>query len=194
MQNLKTKTIAILIIALLTSSIGTMALANAHTPRWDITTYAYVSVAPNPAGLCQLVTIGMWVQIPPPTAAGTNGDRWHGFNVTITDPDGVTKTLGPFTSDATGGTWTSFTPDKLGNYSFVVNYPGEIMKGENRAAQNNPYIGDYFMPSTSAVAYLTVQQDPIPLPPPAPLPTSYWKRPIQAGNYPWHQLSGNWLG
>ena len=133
MQNLKTKTIAILIIALLTSSIGTMALANAHTPAWDITTYAYCSVAPNPAGLGQLVTIGMWVQIPPPTAAGTNGDRWHGFNVTITDPDGIKKTLGPFTSDATGGTWTSFTPDKLGNYSFVVNYPGETMKGENRA-------------------------------------------------------------
>ena len=32
MQNLKTKTIAIIIIALLTTSIGTMALANAHTP------------------------------------------------------------------------------------------------------------------------------------------------------------------
>ena len=64
----KTKIIAIIIIALLTSSIGTMALANAHTPAWNIPTYAYVSVAPNPAGLGQLVTIGMWVQIPPPTA------------------------------------------------------------------------------------------------------------------------------
>ncbi len=136
----------------------------------------------------------MWVQIPPPTAAGTNGDRWHGFKVTITDPDGQNKTLGPFTSDATGGTWTSFTPDKLGNYSFVVTYPGETMKGENRADPRNVYIGDYFMPSTSPVAYLTVQQDPIPLLPTAPLPTSYWTRPIQAGNYPWYQLSGNWLG
>jgi hypothetical protein len=195
MQNtFKTKTIAIIIIALLTSSIGTMALANAHTPAWNITTYAYCSVAPNPAGLGQLVTIGMWVQIPPPTAAGTNGDRWHGFTVTITDPDGQNKTLGPFTSDATGGTWTSFTPDKLGNYSFVVTYPGETLKGENRADPRNVYIGDYFMPSTSPVAYLTVQQDPIPLLPTAPLPTSYWTRPIQAGNYPWYQLSGNWLG
>ena len=68
------------------------------------------------------------------------------------------------------------------------------MKGENRATQNNAYIGDYFMPSTSATAYLTVQEDPIPLLPTAPLPTSYWTRPIQAGNYPWYQLSGNWLG
>ena len=110
----------------------------------------------------------MWVQIPPPTAAGTDGDRWHGFKVTITDPDGTNQTLGRFTSDATGGTWTSFTPNKLGNYSFVVFYPGETMKGENNAAKNNPYIGDYFMPSISPVAHLTVQQDPIPVLPTAP--------------------------
>jgi hypothetical protein len=193
-QKAKTKTLAIIIIALLTSSMGTAALANAHTPAWQITTWAYCSVAPNPAGLGQPVTIGMWVQIPPPTAAGTNGDRWHGFNVTITDPDGIVKTLGPFTSDATGGTWTSFTPDKLGNYTFVVNYPGETLKGENRADQRNAYIGDYFMPSTSEKVSLTVQADPIPQLPMAPMPSQYWTRPIYATNYPWYQLSGNWLG
>jgi hypothetical protein len=190
----KNKIIALLIVTLLAISIGTSALANAHTPAWNIPTYCYVSVAPNPAGIGQLVTIGMWVQIPPPTAAGTNGDRWHGFTVKITDPDGRETTLGPFTSDATGGTWTSFTPDKLGNYSFVVNYPGETLKGENRAAQNNPYIGDYFMPSTSEKAYLTVQEEPIPQLPMAPMPSQYWTRPIYATNYPWYQISGNWLG
>ena len=125
MQNLKSKILATAIIAILTISMASIALSNAHTPAWKIPTWAYCSVSPNPAGLGQLVTIGMWVQIPPPTAAGTDGDRWHGFTVTITDPDGIKKTLGPFTSDATGGTWTSFTPDKLGNYSFVVFYPGE---------------------------------------------------------------------
>jgi len=194
MQNIKTKTLAVAIIAILMTSIGTMALANAHTPAWKITTWAYCSVAPNPAGVGQPVTIGMWVQIPPPTAAGTNGDRWHGFTVTITDPDGIKKTLGPFTSDATGGTWTTFTPDKLGNYSFVVYYPGETLKGENRADPNNAYIGDYFMNSTSPTVYLTVQQDPIPQLPMAPMPSQYWTRPIYATNYPWYQLSGNWLG
>ncbi len=185
---------AIIILSILTLSTATMTLANAHTPPWEITTWAYCTVAPNPAGVGQLVTIGMWVQIPPPTAAGTNGDRWHGFTVTITDPDGIKKTLGPFTSDATGGTWTSFTPDKIGNYSFVVAYPGETLKGENRANPNNAYIGDYFKPSTSPVVYLTVQEDPIPQLPMAPLPTTYWTRPIQAYNYPWYKLSGNWLG
>ena len=174
--------------------MGTMALSNAHTPSWNIPTYAYVSVAPNPAGVGQTVTVGMWVQIPPPTAQGTNGDRWHGFKLTITDPDGVNKTLGPFTSDATGGTWTTFTPDKVGNYSFVVHYPGEVLKGENRANPNNPYIGDYFMPSTSEVAYLSVQEEPIPQLPLTPLPNNYWTRPIYAVNHPWYKISGNWLG
>ncbi len=194
MQHIKSKIFAVLIIAILSISMGSIALSNAHTPAWNIPTYAYCSVAPNPAGLGQLVTIGMWVQIPPPTASGTNGDRWHGFKVTITDPDGTNQTLGPFTSDATGGTWTSFTPNKLGNYTFQVYYPGETMKGENRAAPNNPYIGDYFMPSLSPPAYLTVQQDAIPQLPITPLPTSYWTRPIYAPNYPWYQISGNWLG
>ena len=142
MQKPKTKFLAILIVAILTISMGTMTLTNAHSPPWKIPTYAYVSVAPNPAGLGQTVTIGMWVQIPPPTAAGTNGDRWHGFNVTITDPDGLVKTLGPFTSDATGGTWTAFVPDKIGDYSFVVNYPGETMKGENRANPNRCHFSE----------------------------------------------------
>ncbi len=194
MQNIKTKSFAIIIIAVLTISTFAITLTSAHDPAWNIPTYAYCSVAPNPAGLGQPVTIGMWVQIPPPTAAGTNGDRWHGFNVTITDPDGKVTTLGPFTSDATGGTWTSFTPDKLGNYTFVVNYPGETMPGENNANPNNAYIGDYFMPSTSDKTYLTVQEEPIPTLPINPLPTSYWTRPIQAGNYPWYTISGNWLG
>ncbi len=153
MQNLKTKTMAIMITAILIISMGaSMTLlpnANAHTPPWQIPTYAYCNVAPNPSGLGQTVTVGMWIQIPPPTAAGTLGDRWHGFKLTVTRPDGTTETLGPFTSDATGGTWTSYTPTALGNYSFVVNYPGETMPGSGGASQNNAYIGDYFMPSTS---------------------------------------------
>ena len=194
MQNLKTKTMAIMIVAILTVSMGAMTLTNAHTPAWQIPTYAYCNVAPNPSGLGQTVTVGMWIQIPPPTAAGTLGDRWHGFKLTVTRPDGTNETLGPFTSDATGGTWTSYTPTALGNYSFVVNYPGETMPGSGGAAQNNAYIGDYFMPSTSPTAHLLVQEDPIPTLPQIPLPTSYWTRPIQAGNYLWSTLSGNWLG
>jgi hypothetical protein len=196
-KNFKEKTMAIIFVAILTISIGATLIlpdANAHTPAWQIPTYAYVNVAPNPAGLGQSVTIGMWIQIPPPTAAGAVGDRWHNFNVTITKPDGTKETLGPFTSDDTGGTYTLYTPTQLGNYSFVFNYPGETMPGANGASQTNAYIGDYFKPSTSETAYCTVQQDPVPAIPTNPLPTSYWTRPIQSGNGIWSTISGNWLG
>jgi hypothetical protein len=198
MQNPKNKTMAILIAAILTistaASIVLIPNTGAHTPPWSINTYAYCNVAPNPAGLGQTVTIGMWIQIPPPTASGAVGDRWHNFNVTITRPDGTKETLGPFTSDDTGGTYTLYTPNQLGNYSFVFNYPGEVMPGANRASPTNAYIGDYFEPSTSPTAYLTVQQDPVPGLPTIPLPTSYWTRPIQSGNGMWSTISGNWLG
>jgi hypothetical protein len=190
---------AIIIAAILTISMGASMMivvpnANAHTPPWSINTYAYCNVAPNPAGLGQQVTIGMWIQIPPPTASTGVGDRWHNFNVTITKPDGTKETLGPFTSDDTGGTYTLYTPTQLGNYSFVFNYPGETMPGANGASQSNAYIGDYFEPSTSEPAGLTVQQDPVPAIPTNPLPTSYWTRPIQSGNGLWSTISGNWLG
>jgi hypothetical protein len=197
MHFLKNKTVAIIISAIfiVSMSASTMLMpdVNAHSPAWQIPTYAFVNVAPNPAGLGQQVTIGMWLQIPPPSASAATGDRWHNFNVTVTKPDGTKQTLGPFTSDDTGGTFTIFTPDQLGNYSFVFNFPGQTLTGENGGG-SSPYVGDYFMNSTSEVAHLTVQQDAIPLLPLNPIPTNYWTRPVQSGNVLWSPLTGNWLG
>ena len=192
MREIKNKTFALLLAAILTISMGTSLIllpnADAHTPPWQIPTYAFCNVAPNPAGLGQSVTIGMWLQIPPPSAQAAYGDRWHNFKVTVTRPDGTNKTLGPFTSDATGGTFTTYTPSELGNYSFVFNFPGETLAGDNPAPPlfpgqpPNQFIGDYFKPSISEAARLTVQQNPVPSLPTIPLPTSYLTRPIQSGN------------
>ena len=93
-----------------------------------------------------------------------------------------------------------YTPSELGNYSFVFNFPGETLAGDNPAPPlfpgqpPNQFIGDYFKPSTSEAARLTVQQNPVPSLPTIPLPTSYWTRPIQSGNGLWSTISGNWLG
>jgi hypothetical protein len=204
MKIAKNKTTAISIAILLMLSISaSMAFspnANAHTPAWQIPTYAFINVAPNPAGIGQTVTVGMWLQIPPPSAQAAYGDRWHNFKVTVTKPDGTSETLGPFTSDDTGGTYTTYAPTTTGNYSFVFNFPGETLAGVNPApplfpgAPPNQFIGDYFMPSTSEVAHLTVQQEAIPPIPTNPLPTQFWTRPVQAGNGVWSTITGNWLG
>ena len=57
MQKLKSKTLAILIAAILTISIGasTALIPNvsAHKPAWNIPTYAYINAAPNPIGIGQ---------------------------------------------------------------------------------------------------------------------------------------------
>jgi hypothetical protein len=176
---------------------GSMILipsANAHTPAWNITTYAYVNVAPNPAGVGQTVNIGMWINNPPPDASRTYGDRWQNFKVTVTKPDGTTETLGPFTSDDTGGTHTDFTPTTAGNYSFFFSFPGQTLAGNNldptsAGAAAYPNIGDYYEPS-NATTTLTVQQTIVPPVPQNPLPTTYWTRPIESVNDLWYTISG----
>ena len=59
-----------------------------------------LSATPNPVGVGQetLLHIGI--------SEATNGTYfgWKGLTVTMTKPDGTVQTLGPFKTDATGGT------------------------------------------------------------------------------------------
>ena len=115
----------------------------------------------------------------------------------VTRPDGTTETLGPFTSDDTGGAHTTYTPSVLGNYTFQMVFGGQTLAGANPVPgvpNNNAFIGDYYQPSKSNVFTLAVQQEQIGYPGVVPLPTNYWTRPIYAENNDWHKISGNWLG
>jgi hypothetical protein len=192
------KFLAVLLIALLSSStLALLEVSNAHTPPYSLLSYAYVEANPNPAGVGQTVTIGFWLGQPPPTAAGSYGDRWENMKITIVKPDGTSETLGPFTSDDTGGTYTTFTPTTTGNYTIQFSFPGQTLAGKNLSPSILPttkaFVGDYYQPA-NATATLTVQQDATPPIPQNPLPTSYWSRPIQSGNNFWYTISGNWLG
>ena len=73
MQKIKNETFAILIAAILTISMGTSLIlipnANAHTPPWQIPTYSFLTVSPDPVGLGQIANVNFWVNQPPPTAA-----------------------------------------------------------------------------------------------------------------------------
>ena len=160
-QIVVTLTVAILLFSI-SCSVITMPSAIAHSPSLQIPTYAYINVAPNPVGVGQQVNIILWLGMPPPTANAQFGDRWENFTVKVTTPSGTTTTLGPFTSDATGGTSTTYTPTVTGNYTFVFNYGGQILAGHNLGPISyTDDIGDYFEPSTSNVATLTVQQEPV---------------------------------
>jgi len=193
--------IVALAILLSASVFAVLPSIKAHTPAWTIPTYAYLSVAPNPVGINQEVFVNFWLNLPPPTASGAYGDRWKNFTVEVTKPDGTLETKGPFTSDAVGGAWTTYTPTTTGTYTFVFKFDGQTITGENpnpvtgnTAMTNNASIGDYYQPSVSQEVALVVQQEQIEMAPENPLPTGYWARPIQSTNSEWYKISGNWYG
>ena len=182
---------------MLTASIfAILPSVNAHTPPWNIPTYAYVSFSPNTVGVGQYTQIVMWLDKYPPTAAGLGGDRWRGFTLDITKPDGNKITI-PYTgmTSQVGSAWIVYTPDQAGNYTVVFSWPGQTLAlGTEPAANGIPYVGDFYQPSTSAPATLQVQQQQIISWQEPPLPTAYWSRPINDANRGWSTLASNWLG
>jgi hypothetical protein len=202
MKMLKNKIAAITIsIFFILSMTVSMILPNinAHSPPWQIPTYAYINAAPNPVGVGQTVTLGFWLNQPPPDAAGPFGDRWQGITVKVTKPDGNSETLGPFTSDDTGGTHSTYTPAQVGTYTFQMFYPGQTLAGNNLSPTLSQvardFVGDYYLPSNSSLFTLAVQQEPVGGVSVAPLPTSYWQTPVTAMNVlNWYLVSGASLG
>jgi hypothetical protein len=138
----------------------------------------------------------MWLDKYPPTAYGNGGDRWRGFQIDITKPDGTTETI-PIEGDtgAVGTAWLTYTPTQVGDYSIVFSWPGQTLTTGtgNYDARGLPYVGDYYEASTSEPEILHVQQDPVAYWEEPPLP-DYWTRPIPTANRNWAQLVSNWPG
>jgi outer membrane protein assembly factor BamB len=208
MQKTKNKTLAIIIAVLLTISMAaSMTIvpnANAHTPPRNVQTYSYIALSPDPVGVGQNVIIVFWVSPNPPTATGLAGDRWRNIKITITAPDETTQTLGPFYTDPTGTSYTTFTPTQTGTYKFFLEYPGQVMSltGPTGLTANLPdliarggdqWVNDTFLGS-NATEYLTVQEEPVAKIPESPLPNEYWTRPIEGQNSNWAVIASNWLG
>ena len=188
-------TIALILVLTISATLVTLPTISAHDPAWEIPSYSYLYVAPDPIGVGQSAYLVFWLDQPPPTAAGAGGDRWQNMEIEVTTPDGTTETLGPFTSDPVGGGWTMYTPVQVGTYSFEFNFPGQVVSlygPKGVPGSPNPFIGDTFLPS-SATATLEVQQDPIPDLRSYSLPTEYWTRPIEGQNTQWTYIASNWL-
>jgi len=199
-QGRKTLTLltALFLVLTIAATLVAFPLAHAHTPAWNVKTYAFLSVEPNPIGVGQTVFVNFWLDKAPPTANGAYGDRWQNYTVKVTKPDGTVETLGPFRSDAVGGAWATYTPTQLGNYTFVFSFPGQTVAAgpvpPSGVISNAQCVGDYYEPSTSETVTLLVQQQQVQPYPSTPLPTDYWQRPIFAMNTAWYTISGNWLG
>lgn len=203
MQIVKSKTVAIAIaIFLMFSMSASMMLipnASAHTPAWQIPTYAYINVAPNPVGVGQRTSIDMWLSRVLPGAEPGNNIRWQNYELTITSPTGtVTTTTFATVSDPTANQDYYFTPTQVGTYTLNFTFPGQVYNwplspGFFGPPSPSPYIGDTYLPC-SASTTLTVQSSQLSSIPSTPLPTAYWTRPIYGENSNWWTISSNWLG
>jgi hypothetical protein len=186
MQKLKNKTMTIVValILMISMTMSTVALPAAKGAGTKVT-YAFIGATPNPNGLGQetLFRFGITDQ----TASALYS--WTGITVSVTSPDGTKTTLGPFHSDATGGSWCYFTPTMVGNYTLQSHFPQQI----NAATDTVAPAGTVMLASDSPVVTFVVQQTPIPSYPNVPLPTDYWTRPINDQFLSWATIGGNWL-
>lgn len=192
----KNKTIATLIITILLVStaitLTSVPTAGAHTPAWQIPTFAFINVSPNPAGIGQQVAVVVWLDKIPDGALITNNIRFHNFKVVITAPDGTTETVNWETvSDTTSSAYTAFTPDQIGTYTFNFTFPGQKYT-DYTYSTTSAYVNDTYLPSTASTT-LTVHEEPAPGGDITPLPTEYWSRPIEGQNANWFQISSNYI-
>jgi len=186
-----------LILLLAMPAFFCVATVNAHTPPQNVQTYAYVIASPDPIGVGQTGYILIWLDTIPVSANGVAGDRWTGYTVDITKPNGNTEKLGPFISDPTSSFFVQYTPDQIGTYNIKFSFPGQVGSLYHPVTglegSQSEWINDTFSPS-SAQTTLTVQQTQITKIPETPLPTGYWTRPINGQNADWYKVASNWLG
>ena len=93
MEKLKNRNSVIAIAIILIISMGTSMIllppTSAHTPAWQVPTFAYIQAVPNPIGVGQTATVYMWLANTYADALKTNDYRFHNYKLTITAPDGT---------------------------------------------------------------------------------------------------------
>ena len=144
------KSIAILFSILMLISMGaSLAIPNAaaHTPAWQIPTFAHIFAAPNPVGIGQQMWIDMFLANPPFfSAAFTNNYRFHNYQLTITAPNGTSTSVNfPYIADSTNNQNYAFTPTDAGVYTLTFTYPGEIITASLQPA-GSLYVNDTYLP------------------------------------------------
>ena len=190
---------------------------NAHSPPWQIPTYAYITAAPSPIGVGQTAHVYMWLSAVYGGAAGgiaggttpanpangstasaallSNNWRFKNYNLTTIAPNGnVTTQIFATVTDPTSSQYVTVTPDQIGTYQFIFNFPGQVYGANGDGYEKSILFNDTYLPSTANTT-LIVQQEQIPGAITSyPLPTEYWSRPIYGENTDWWQISSNWLG
>ncbi len=192
----KTTTIALVLVLTVVMTLATLLQAANAQPATTIPTFLLLNAAPNPIGAGQTAQVNAFLSKPPWTAGlGGSGDMYEDITIKVVRPDKTEETLGPFTSDPTGGVWVTYVPGQTGNYTFQAFYPGQHIEAWQYSPFGPPtFVNVTYSASTSPTLTLVVQEEPISTYADPPLPTEYWSRPIFATNWAWGQLGGSWFG
>ena len=189
-MNKKITTLSMILVLAITTLIGGISIAKAQPPGPDKKTFAFVGLIPNTVGVGQEVLVHIGINTP------TGGPEWgwKGLTATITRPDGTTQTLGPFTTDATGGTGGSFVTSQVGTYKVQVHFPEQKVPVSYLNMENGIFYpaNTTFLASDSWVEELVVTEEPIVYYPGVPLPTEFWSRPVDQNFREWSAITGNW--
>ncbi|MFZ7138430.1 MAG: PQQ-binding-like beta-propeller repeat protein [archaeon] len=178
----------VLVLAISATLTALPTIVSAHDPALEITTFAFINVAPNPVGVNQQVNVLFWLDKVIYNAAADNEIRFHDYTLTITKPDGDTEVVTyDVCWDTTSSQYYSYVPTQVGTYTFHFDYPGQTY------TWSGDYENDVYLAS-SATTTLTVQEEPINPIAATPLPDEYWTRPIYGENSYWFSISSNWLG
>jgi outer membrane protein assembly factor BamB len=164
-------------------------------PNVNVKDWAYVDPQPDVVGVGQPVVVIYGIDHVNPLASAA-GPFFEGFTLAITDPNGNTQSQS-VTVDSTSFGHITFTPDKVGNYSFVLSFAGQWV---NMTAGMMTFFGPapndvnyYYEPASSNKEQLTVQQEPVTGVQRVPLPNNYWTTPIYSENKGSATTIDNWL-
>jgi outer membrane protein assembly factor BamB len=185
-------TITMILVITMATMVFMPNLPTASAVENNYTSYIYVSVANSLIGLGQSQLIVTWTADMPPdigeqtSAAGRA--HWENVEITVTDPDGANTTLTIPTTDAIGGGYVNYIPEKIGTYTVQSYLPKQT---KINTATNTT---SYYSAARSPAVTFTAQQDAPPAWNESPLPEGYWSRPINSASRNWFVLGGNWLG
>ncbi len=192
MKTVRTFALALLVVFAISivTSIPLIPNQTAQAAAPTMKTYPISDAIPNPIGLGESTLLKCGISQPAPSASY----GWSGLMIIVTKPDGTNDTLGPFTTDSTGSTYTRYTPTEVGNYTLTTIFPEQTFPINYTDSERGQFItSDTILLASTISSTLTVVSEPSAKYPGHALPTEYWSRPVDPQLREWYSVSGNWV-
>jgi hypothetical protein len=168
---------------------GTQALLTDDPP--SLRTYAISDAIPDIIGLGEETLLKCGIT----EALASQAYGWTDITIVVSHPDGHNETLGPFTTDSTGSTYTLYTPDQIGTYTLTTYFPEQPMPVTTFNLERGGVMipQGTIMEASTATSYLVVTEELSQQYPGHALPSEYWSRPVDPQLREWFSISGNWV-